>query len=104
MLVQLKIKDRLAILQMLPQQGSLEEMVDIMEIIKKIRLEQEEKDKVNYKELGQTISWDITKDVGKEVDFKFEEVQILKNAVKLLDDNKKVNISNFDICLKINQL
>lgn len=100
----LYIKDRLAILQMLPQQGSLQEMVDIMEIIKKIRVEQAEKEEIGYKENNQSISWDITKDKGKEIDFKYEEIAILKNAVKTLDESKRINAANLDICLKINSL
>ena len=41
--MKLNVKERVAILQMLPETGSLVEMVDIMEIVKKVRLEEEEK-------------------------------------------------------------
>ena len=50
------------------------------------------------------ISWNINKDLGKEVEFKHDEIGILKSAVKKLDEEKKVNVSNLDICLKINNL
>lgn len=100
----LKIKDRIAILDMLPQTGSISEMVDIMEIIKKIRVGKEEKDKVEYVETQNSISWNINLDEGKEIEFSFEELSILKAAVKKLDQEKKVNAANLDICLKINSL
>ena len=46
----LNVQERIAILQMLPQNGSLYEMVDIMEIIKKVRITSEEKDELEWKE------------------------------------------------------
>lgn len=100
----LNVKERIAILQMLPESGSLSEMVDIMEIFKKIRLEQEEKIKIEYKEDGGKISWNPSKDMGKEIQFKHEEISILKAVVKKLDKEKRVNAANLDICLKINSL
>ena len=100
----LKIKDRIAILDMLPQTGSISEMVDIMEIIKKMRVGKVEKDKVEYVETQNSISWNINLDEGKEIEFSFEELTILKTAVKKLDSEKRVNAANLDICLKINSL
>ena len=100
----LNVQERIAILQMLPQNGSLYEMVDIMEIIKKVRITSEEKDELEYMKGKGVISWNINKDLGKEVEFKHDEIGILKSAVKKLDEEKKVNVSNLDICLKINNL
>ena len=103
-IMNLNVQERIAILQMLPQNGSLYEMVDIMEIIKKVRITSEEKDELEYMEGKGVISWNINKDLGKEVEFKHDEIGILKSAVKKLDEEKKVNVSNLDICLKINNL
>lgn len=100
----LNVQERIAILQMLPQNGSLYEMVDIMEIIKKVRITSEEKDKLEYVEGKGVISWNVNKDLGKDVEFKHEEMSILKAAVKKLDEEKRVNAANLDICLKINSL
>lgn len=102
--MKLNVKERLAIIQMLPENGSISEMIDIMEIVKKVRLDQEEKNKIQYKEAGNAISWNISLDEGKEVIFKHEELSILKAAVKKLDENKGVNLGNLDICIKINDL
>lgn len=100
----LSVKDRIAIMDMLPQAGSISEMIDIMEIIKKVRLDQEEKSKIEFRESQGSISWNATLDKGKEIEFSFEELSILKVAVKKLDSEKKVNAANLDICLKINSL
>lgn len=102
--MKLNVKERLAILQMLPEYGSITEMVDMMEIVKKVRITSEEKDAINYKEAGSVITWDINKDLGTDIEFKHEEISILKAAVKKIDEEKKVNMSNLDICLKINSL
>lgn len=91
-------------MQMLPDSGSICDMLDIMEIIKKIRVEQEEKDRVSYCESKGVVTWNVSADTGKEVEFKHEEISILKAAVKKIDEEKKVNMSNLDICLKINSL
>lgn len=102
--MKLNVKERLAILQMLPECGSITEMVDMMEIVKKVRITSEEKDEINYKEAGNVITWDMSKDLGIDIEFKHDEVNILKLAVKKLDEEKRVNMSNLDICLKINNL
>lgn len=102
--MKLNVKERLAILQMLPECGSITEMVDMMEIVKKVRVTSEEKDEINYREAGNVITWDMSKDLGTDIEFKHDEVNILKSAVKKLDEEKRVNMSNLDICLKINSL
>lgn len=103
-MVNLYIKDRLSIIQMLPQNGSIQDMLDVIEIVKKVRVEKEEKELLNLTEGKNGVFWDTTKDKGKEVEFKFEEIDLLKRLVKNLDDEKKVNMTNLDVCLKINSL
>lgn len=100
----LNIKERLSIVQMLPENGSIVEMMDIMEIMKKVRIDHEEKIKVDYKEANGSITWNPSLDEGKEVVFKHEEITLLKDAVKKLDESKGVNFGNLDICIKLNSL
>ena len=102
--MKLNVKERVAILQMLPETGSLVEMVDIMEIVKKVRLEEEEKNNIEFKETKNSLSWNAVKDLGKDIEFKHEEISILKAAVRRLDEEKRISVSNLDICLKINSL
>lgn len=98
------IKDRLAIMQLLPQNGSISEMLDIMEVLKKVRIEHEEKLNINLKLDGNNVVWDSDKDLGKDVTFTYEELSVLKSAVQQLSDSKKVTRDNLDICLKISKL
>lgn len=98
------IKDRLSIIQMLPQNGNIQDMIDVIEILKKVRVEKEERELLNLVEDKNGVLWDTTKDKGKEIEFKFEEIDLLKRLVKKLDEEKKVNTTNLDVCLKINSL
>lgn len=100
----LKIKDRIAIIQMLPQSGSLSEMVDIMEIVKKSRLTAQEKLDVDFKETANSAMWNIAKDLGVDVNFTLDELSVLKAAVKKLDLEKGITANNLEICLQINSL
>jgi len=50
--MKLTVKDRLMILGMLPQEGSLSEMVDIYDLARELKLSDEEKDNVKYVENG----------------------------------------------------
>lgn len=102
--MKLNIKDRLVIIQILPQTGSISEMVDVMEIVKKVRLSAEEKVEINYVETSNSASWNAAVDQGKDIEFSLDELNILRSAVKKLDEEKQINISNLDLCLKINKL
>lgn len=102
--MKLYVKERLAMLQMLPENGSLSEMVDVMEIVKKIRITQEERTKIEYKETSGSIVWNISKDEGLDVNFTFEEISVLKDAVSRMDREKKINMSILDVCLRIKNL
>lgn len=102
--MKLYVKERLSILQMLPENGSLSEMVDVMEIVKKVRITQEEKTKIEYKETSGSIIWNVTKDEGIDIEFTFEEISVLKSAVARMDKEKKINMSILDVCLRIKNL
>lgn len=102
--MKLFIKDRIALIQMLPKEGSLNDILYSLEILKKIRIEQPEKEELDLIDTDRGVQWNTTKDVGKEIDFKFEEIQLLKGIVNHLDVNKKINLANFDVCLKIKNL
>lgn len=102
--MKLSIKDRMSIVQMLPQSSSLTEMVDILDIVKKVKIYKEEMDRIQYEEMDGRITWNPSLEVELDVELTFEQIKILKESVSRLDREKKVNPSNLDICLKINSL
>lgn len=104
MIVNLNVRDRLVIISILPQNGSLEEMVEILEIVKKIKFSEEEKQDIKYIQNENKIEWDLDKDLGRDFEFSIDQIKILKDCVKELDKNKKIDLNLLDTCIKINKL
>lgn len=99
------IKDRLILLRILPNSGSLSEMVDLMDLAKNLKLSDEEKADISYKEDGKgTITWDVTKEPNKQFDLTSDQVKLLKNAVKKLDEEKQITLYTVETMLKIQNL
>ena len=101
----LNIKDRIILLQLLPTQGSLSEMVDIMDLAKKIKLDDSTKKLISYVEdKNGNISWDIDKDPNIEVELTNDITNILKKVISNLDKDKKITAQMLDLALKISKL
>lgn len=101
----LNIKDRIILLQLLPTQGSLSEMVDIMDLAKKIKLDDNTKKLISYVEdKNGNISWDIDKDPNIEVELTNDITNILKKVISNLDKEKKITAQMLDLALKISKL
>lgn len=99
--MQLTIKDRLTILGMLPQQGCLCEMVDIYDLARELKLNDQEKEQTNYKENGQAIQWDSQKDPMKDVQMSRDQLNILMKTIDKLDSEQKINLNQIETILKI---
>ena len=99
--MKLTVKDRLMILGMLPQEGTLAEMVDIYDLARELKLSDEEKDNVKYVENGQSIKWDAEKDPMKDINFSKDQKAIFMKVVDRLDAEKKINLGQIETILKI---
>lgn len=99
--MQLTIKDRLMIIGMLPQEGSLEEMVDIYDLVRELKLTDEEKTLISYKENGKSIIWDIDKDPRKDITLSSNQLKIFNSAVDNLDKQKKIGLGQIETILKV---
>lgn len=97
----LTIKDRLTIIGILPSEGNLCEMVDIYDLVKQLKLSDEEKALVCYSENGQAIKWDATKDPMKEIVFSNDQKDIFTKAVDKLDMEGKINLNQVETILKV---
>lgn len=104
MVVNLNIKDRLTIISILPTSGKIIELVEVMEIVKMIKFSEGEKQEVKYKEDNGKVYWDPLLDVGKDFEFTYEQIGVIKGAIKKLDEEDKVTLSILDTCLKFNKL
>ena len=85
--MELYIKDRLFIPQLLPQQGTFMEYAIKREIVNKVALTADDKNKYDIVENQeeQRIEWDIEKDIANPtvVSFTSAELDYLKKAAKL---------------------
>lgn len=61
--MKLNIKNRLILLQILPNKGNLSDMVEVMDLAKQLKLSDKEKELINYKiDDSDNIYWDSNKD------------------------------------------
>ena len=100
-----KIKERLILLQILPTQGSLSEMVEIMDLAKQLKLNDEEKNSVSFNEDSKgNITWDIDKDPNIDITISSDIIKILKETINKLDKDKKITPQLVDLAIKITKL
>ena len=99
------IKERLILLQILPTQGSLSEMVEIMDLAKQLKLNDEEKNSVSFNEDSKgNITWDIDKDPNIDITISSDMIKILKETINKLDKDKKITPQLVDLAIKITKL
>ena len=100
-----KIKERLILLQILPTQGSLSEMVEIMDLAKQLKLNDEEKNSVSFNEDSKgNITWDIDKEPNIDITISSDMIKILKETINKLDKDKKITPQLVDLAIKITKL
>lgn len=95
------IKERLSLVQLLPIQGSLTEMVDIYDLVRELKLSDKEKDLVNYREDGNSIIWDYNKDPNKDVKISKDQMKIIMSQIDTLDKNKQIPLSIVELIIKL---
>lgn len=99
--MKLTIKDRLTIIGMLPQEGTLMEMTDIYDLVRELKLTDKEKAEVSYKEEGQAILWDHNMDPNKDIQITSDQKAIFMKAVDKLDAEKKISLGQIETILKV---
>lgn len=102
--VQLNVLDRLTLVSILPTTGRLQELVEVLDIVKLVKFSEEEKKSIGYKEVDGKVSWDLSKEVLKTFEFTFEHIKVIKDTINKLDEEGKINLSTLDTCLKFSKL
>ncbi len=95
------IKERLMLLQILPTQGSVSEMVDVYDLARELKLSDEEKEQINYIESSASVKWDTNKDPNKEVNISNDQLKIIMNQIDTLDKQKQIPLSMVELILKL---
>lgn len=104
MKIELSILDRLTLIYILPTTGSIQELVDVMDIIRLVRFTEEEKKAINYKEDNGKVTWNVDSETKKEVELTFEQLKIIKDTINSLDKEGKITLNILDTCLKFSKL
>lgn len=97
----LTIKDRLMIINMLPSEGSLSDMTEIYDLVRELRIEDVEKDYINYREENGSIKWDASKAKEKEVNLTSAQKRILDTTIAKLDKNNQIGLNQVETIIKI---
>lgn len=104
MKIDLNVKDRLAIISILPTQGSITDLVEVMEIIKKIKFSEQEKQDLSFSEDNGKITWDMSLEKANSFDLSFEQVRLIKQTIDKLNEANKIDINILDTCLKFRSI
>lgn len=97
----LSVKERLMLISMIPQEGTLSEMVDIYDLVRDLKLSDEEKDLIDYKEGSLGASWNADKDPNKDIHISRTQMDIVQKNIDRLDTERKINIEQIPLILKI---
>lgn len=104
MTVELNVKDRLVLVSILPVQGKMTDLVEVIDLIRLVKLTDDEKTEIGYTEKEGRIFWDITKETPREFEINFEQLRIIKESIKKMDDEGKIDLSILNTCLKFSKL
>lgn len=100
--MKLDVKNRLLLIGMLPQQGNLSEMVDIYDLVRDLKLSDEEKGAISYVENGNYVKWDFEKDPNKDINISSSQMKIIKKTIEKLDKENKINLEMIPLIQIIN--
>ena len=100
--MKLDIKNRLLLIGMLPQQGSRSEMVDIYDLVRDLKLSDEEKGAISYIENGNYVKWDFDKDPNKDININSSQMNIIKKTIDRLDKENKITLEIIPLIKIIN--
>jgi hypothetical protein len=91
MKTKLLIKERLYLMNILPQQNSLVEYQLKKSIIKKVEITDEDKNLVDFKQESENnVTWDAKKDADNQKEFEFTDQECLyvRKAIEALSDGE----------------
>lgn len=98
-ILKLSIKDRISFRDILPAEGSYIEMILIKSIQNIVEITPEDISRHNMKQLDGRIEW--SNDEDRPFEFTPEQFEIILQAIKRIDSDKKVNVNNFNLVQKV---
>jgi hypothetical protein len=103
--MKLTVKERIGLESIIPYTGNLNQQILVKSILGKTILTQQEKMMIEWRrERNGMVTFNGDRDFELDIDFSAEELQLLKDQVRLLDEQKSITQDNLEICIKINSL
>lgn len=98
--MQLSIKERMVLIGVLPEEGSLADMLMVRKLVEKVGLTAEDHELVNLRSGKEpnTVVWDEDKDPHKDIDFKGPETSLIVGRLKKLDAEQKLTSDHLSLC------
>ena len=94
--MKLSISDRLILLGVLPKEGDFTTLKILRQMKDDLSFSEEEHKKLNFRQEGETILWDAELE-DKEVTFGEKATDIIVDAFKKLNDQKKLRIEHMEL-------
>lgn len=102
--ISLNVIDRLTIISILPSSGKLSDLVEIFDLVKKLKFSDEERKELGMVTNQEKVTWNLEKDIEKKFEISFEQLRIIKDKIKELDEKELINIASLETCLKFSKL
>jgi len=97
----LTLKDRIALKEVLPVEGSYLEFILIKSIQAMVEITPEDIHRHKIRQIDRGIEWDLSTDLPTKYEFTPEQFAVLRQSAQIVDQQKKVNENNFEIIRKI---
>ena len=94
--MKLPVSDRLILLGVLPKEGDFTTLKILRQMKDELSFSEEEHKKLNFRQEGETILWDEELE-GKEVTFGEKATDIIVDAFRKLNDQKKLRIEQMEL-------
>lgn len=102
--MKLSIKQRLGLLNLLPQSGNEMEMIAVSEIYKKVFLSEKEQEAAGFKTEPDGRAFWNKEEQPKKLSFTPVEASLLKGIRQKLDEQKQITMEILPLILEINKL
>jgi len=93
----LNVFERLSILSILPKESDYTTIKIIRKLRENLSFTEEEYKKLKFETGNETIKWDNKEDISKEIEIGEKATDIIIEALKKLDSEKKLTDQFFDI-------
>jgi len=101
--MKLFLKERLGILQILPEKGDFAQMTIKADLAKKLSAKQEEFKDLDIRNENGVTMWNPEKDKGKEIELTELEEKMIKDALKEMDSKKELTVETAELFKKFDK-